>query len=115
MSKIPLEVRVIALGLLNAVLMSAGIFFQKLNSVRGGNIYLSVLLVCAFIAYGPTFWIGNHVYSIGGRVSLFVPMSAAMYVLTMALGRFYFQEPVSGGAWVGAGLVVAGVALIARG
>jgi drug/metabolite transporter (DMT)-like permease len=48
-------------------------------------------------------------------MSVFVPVTATMYVLSMLLGRFYFGEAVSWASWIGCALIVAGVAAIARG
>jgi drug/metabolite transporter (DMT)-like permease len=109
-----LDAKVALLGLLNAVLMTGGTFFQKLNSVRAGNPVWSGWLVAACICFFPTFWIANFTYAIGGRVSVFVPMSAAMYVLVTIIGRLAFGESVGSSQVFGCLLIVAGVALIAR-
>jgi drug/metabolite transporter (DMT)-like permease len=110
-----LDAQVALFGLFNAVLMTAGGFFQKLNGTRGGGLLLSGWVVVATLCYLPTFFIGNLVFSWGGRISVFVPMSAATYVLTLVVARLYFREAVGLGQVAGCLLVVAGVALIARG
>ncbi len=107
--------KVILLGLCSASLTAAGIFFQKVNGVRSGNLFISGWLILATICFFPTFIITNKVFLMGGRMSLFVPMTAAAYVLSMLLGRFYFGEAVSWDKWFGCALIIAGVGTIARG
>jgi drug/metabolite transporter (DMT)-like permease len=48
-------------------------------------------------------------------MSLFVPATAAAYVFSMLVGRFYFGEEVSYNRWFGCALIVAGIGVIARG
>lgn len=110
-----LDMKVILLGLCSASLTAAGIFFQKVNGVRSGNLFISGWLILATICFFPTFIITNKVFLMGGRMSLFVPMTAAAYVLSMLLGRFYFGEAVSWDKWFGCALIIAGVGTIARG
>lgn len=110
-----LDTKVIVLGLCTAALTAAGTFFQKLNGVRAGSPIVSVWLVLATICFFPTFVITNKVFLMGGRMSLFVPMTAASYFLSMLVARFYFQEEVSYNRWAGCALIVVGVSAIARG
>jgi drug/metabolite transporter (DMT)-like permease len=109
------DARVAAWGVVTAALTSAGIFFQKLNGVRSGNPLVSGWLALAVICFFPTFVIANKVFLMGGRMSLFVPATAANYVFSMMLSRFYFGEDVSSVRWCGCALVIAGVTAIARG
>jgi len=109
------DTRVVLLGLCVAALTAAGTFFQKLNGVRVGNPWLSGWLILATICFFPTFVITNKVFLMGGKVSVFVPATAATYAFSMLTGRFYFGEDVSYGRWCGCGLILAGVATIARG
>jgi drug/metabolite transporter (DMT)-like permease len=106
------DTKVVLLGLTSAALTTAGIFFQKLNGVRMGNAFVSIWLLLAIVCFFPTFVIANKVFLMGGRMSLFVPATAAMYVLTMLIGRFYFGEAVSSARWLGCALIVAGVTAI---
>lgn len=109
------ETRVALYALATALLNSAGTFFQKLNGVRGGsNSFLTGWLLLATACYFPTFVLTNKAFLIGGKVSLFVPLTALTYVFSMLAGRFYFGELVSGGRWLGCALIVAGVGAIAR-
>jgi uncharacterized membrane protein len=101
--------------LCTAALTSAGIFFQKLNGVRAGHPLLSGWLALAVICFFPTFVIANKVFLMGGRMSLFVPLTAANYIFSMLLSRYYFGEEVSYTRWVGCALILAGVSAIARG
>jgi multidrug transporter EmrE-like cation transporter len=110
-----LDAKVVLLGLATAALTAAGTFFQKLNGVRVGSPLVSGWLVLAAIFFFPTFVITNKVFVMGGRLSLFVPVTATAYVLSMLLGRFYFGETVSWARWFGCVLIVAGVGAIARG
>ena len=111
-----LDTKVILLALTSATLTAAGIFFQKINGMRAGNnAVLTGWLLLATLCFFPTFVITNKVFLMGGRMSLFVPVTAATYVLTMLTGRFYFGEVVSWSKWAGCGLIIAGVAAIARG
>jgi drug/metabolite transporter (DMT)-like permease len=119
MSKPPpflgLEAQVVLLGLCTAALTAGGTFFQKLNGVRSGNAYLSGWLILATTCFFPTFLITNKVFLMGGRMSLYVPVTAAAYVLSMLAGRFYFNETVSWDKWFGCLLILAGVGAIVRG
>jgi drug/metabolite transporter (DMT)-like permease len=110
-----LDTKVALLALSVATLTSAGNFFQKLNGVREGNVFLSLWLILATACFLPTFVITNAVFLMGGRMSLFVPLTATAYVISMLLGRFYFGEVVSWGRWLGFALILAGVGAIARG
>jgi uncharacterized membrane protein len=109
------DMKVLLLGLSTAALTALGIFFQKLNGVRSGNPYLSVWLALATVCFFPTFLITNRVFLMGGRMSVFIPVTAATYVLSMLTGRFYFGEEVSWDKWFGCALIIAGVGAIARG
>jgi uncharacterized membrane protein len=102
-------------GLCTAALTAAGIFFQKLNGVRAGHPLLSPWLALAVICFFPTFLIANKIFLLGGRMSLFVPATAANYVFSMLISRYYFGEEVSYTRWFGCALIVAGVTAIAGG
>jgi drug/metabolite transporter (DMT)-like permease len=110
-----LDTKVVVFGLCTAALTAAGTFFQKLNGVRAGNAIVSVWLVLATICFFPTFVITNKVFIMGGRMSLFVPTTAASYFLSMLVARFYFHEEVSYNRWIGCALIIAGVTAIAKG
>ncbi len=47
-------------------------------------------------------------------MSLYVPVTAAAYVLTMAAGRFYFGETVTWDKWFGCASSWWGSVIIAR-
>jgi uncharacterized membrane protein len=110
-----LNAKVVALALAVAALTAAGTFFQKLNGVRVGNAFVSGWLFLATACFFPTFLITNKVFLMGGRMSVYVPLTAATYVLSMLAGRFYFGEQVSWEKWLGCVLIIAGVGTIARG
>jgi drug/metabolite transporter (DMT)-like permease len=114
-SLVTLDTKVALLGLGTAALTATGIFFQKLNAVRMGNPLLSGWLLLAILAFFPTFIIANKVFLMGGRMSLFVPATAATYVLSIVAGHFYFREQVSLAMWLGCALIVAGVVVVAQG
>jgi drug/metabolite transporter (DMT)-like permease len=109
-----LDTKVVVLALTVATLTAAGNFFQKLNGVREGNVFLSLWLILATACFLPTFLITNFVFLMGGRMSLYVPLTAMAYVLSMLAGRYYFGEVVSWGRWIGCALIIAGVGVIAR-
>jgi uncharacterized membrane protein len=110
-----LDGRVVVLGLCSAALTAAGTFFQKLNGVRVGNPFLSGWLLLAATCFFPTFVITNKVFLAGGKMSLFVPATAAAYVFSMLVGRYCFGEDVSYSRWFGCALIVVGVGVVARG
>src|ERR1700722_10852762 len=110
-----LHTKVALLALTVAALTAAGTFFQKLNGVRVGNAFLSGWLVLATLCFFPTFIITNKAFLMGWKISVFVPLTAATYVISMVAGRFYFREAVSWDKWVGCALIIAGVGAIARG
>jgi drug/metabolite transporter (DMT)-like permease len=47
-------------------------------------------------------------------LSYVLPMTSISYVLTALMGKFLLHEPVSSQRWIGIGLVVLGVSLVAR-
>lgn len=47
-------------------------------------------------------------------LSYVLPVTSISYVLTALMGKFLLHEPVSTGRWIGIGLVVLGVSLVAR-
>ncbi|MDP8999637.1 MAG: hypothetical protein M3O46_05945 [Myxococcota bacterium] len=110
-----LDTKVALFGLATAALTAGGLFFQKLNGVRGGNTFVSGWLLLAVILFFPTFLIANKVFLMGGRMSLYVPATAMTYVFSMLIGRLYFGEEVSIARWAGCVLIIAGVIVIARG
>jgi drug/metabolite transporter (DMT)-like permease len=110
-----LNTKVVLFGLCTALLTAAGQFFQKLNGVRVGNAFLSGWLLLAVICFFPTFVITNKTFLMGGRMSVFVPVTAASYLFSMLIGRFYFGEEVSYNRWVGCALIAVGVGVVARG
>ncbi len=112
---VSLDTKVVLMALSVAALTAAGTLFQKLNGLRAGNVFLTWWLVLATICFFPTFVITNKAFAMGGRMSLFVPVTALAYVLSMLVGRFYFGEVVSWSKWVGCALIVAGVGVVARG
>lgn len=114
-SLLSLNAKVALLALAVAGLTAAGVFFQKLNGIRVGNVFLSGWLILATLCFFPTFVITNKVFLMGGKVSVFVPLTAATYVFSILIGRFYFREAVSSVRWTGCALIIAGVAAIARG
>jgi uncharacterized membrane protein len=110
-----LDAKVAILALLTAMLTSAGTFFQKLNGVRSGHPVMSAWVILATICFVPTFFITNKVFLMGGRMSLFTPVTAATYVFSMLASRYYFGEIVSWYKWFGCALIIAGVGAIVRG
>ena len=109
------DTKVALLALATATLTTGGLFFQKLNEVRAGGVLLSGWLVLSLICFLPTFFITNLAFQLGGRMSLYVPVTAAQYALTMLAGRYYFNEEVAWDKWLGCALILAGVGAIARG
>jgi drug/metabolite transporter (DMT)-like permease len=112
---LPSDTAVALLALCTAVLTAAGIFFQKLNGMREGGALVSWWLALSVACFFPTFVIANKVFLMGGKMSLFVPLTATTYVLSMLVGRFYFGESVSVVRWIGCGLILVGIGAIARG
>jgi uncharacterized membrane protein len=110
-----LDTKVVLLALCTAALTAAGVVFQKVNGLREGNVFLSGWLVLATACFFPTFLISNKVFLMGGKMSLYVPVTALTYVLSMLVGRFYFGEGISWGRWLGCALILAGIGAIALG
>ncbi len=104
----------VLLGLVNAFLITAGIFFQKLNGVKGGSAVISGWLALSLLCFAPTFWVGN--VAIGrGRVAPFLATSALFYVFTTTIAKVVFGEPVGPRVAAGLGLIVVGIALVVSG
>ena len=108
------DTKVVLLALLDAILIAAGVFFQKLNGTRAASVWASPLLLVSFLCFAPTFFLANIAYAMGGRVSLFVPVTAVCYVMILAVGRFIFGEAIGPPQLFGCLLILAGVALTAR-
>jgi uncharacterized membrane protein len=47
-------------------------------------------------------------------LSYVLPVTSISYVLTALMGKFLLHEPVSAERWIGIGLIVVGVSLVAR-
>jgi uncharacterized membrane protein len=47
-------------------------------------------------------------------LSYVLPVTSISYVLTALMGKFLLHEPVSTERWIGIGLVILGVSLVAR-
>jgi uncharacterized membrane protein len=109
-----LDTKVVLFGLLTATLTATGTFFQKMNGIRAGHPVLSGWLILATMCFFPTFVITNKVFVMGGRMSLFVPLTALTYVMSTMTGRFVFGEALGWDKWLGCALIVLGVAAIAR-
>jgi drug/metabolite transporter (DMT)-like permease len=114
-SLLSVDLKVVLLAFATAALTTGGLFFQKLNEVRSGGHLFTGWLVLSLICFIPTFFITNLAFQMGGRMSLYVPVTAAQYALTILAGRFYFNEAVGWDKWAGCALILAGVAAIARG
>ena len=110
-----LNTKVVVLALTVAALTAAGTFFQKINGVRLGHAFVSGWVLLATFCFFPTFLITNKVFLMGGKMSVFVPLTAATYVFSMLAGRFYFGETLSWDKWFGCLLIIAGVGTIGRG
>jgi uncharacterized membrane protein len=106
--------KVVLLGVLNAALVAAGVSLQKLNALRSGNLVLSGWIVAAAACMAPTFFIGNLALSIGGRMSVFVPVTALVHLFVLAVAKYAFDEPVGYSQLLGTSLIVAGVYFCTR-
>jgi drug/metabolite transporter (DMT)-like permease len=108
------DLKIVLLALLNASLLTGGVYFQKLNGVKGGSSVLSPWIALAFLCMAPTFFIGNLAFALGGRIGLFIPVTAVAYVFIGLMGLLIFKEPMSLLQGLGLVLIVAGIALAAR-
>jgi drug/metabolite transporter (DMT)-like permease len=108
------HVKVVLLALLNGALVSGGGALQRLNGERHGHPVWSVWILLAMLLMGPSFLVSNWAYSIGGKMSLFVPVTAVTYVFSLILAKVAFKETVDWLQWVGCGFVVVGIAISAR-
>lgn len=106
------DTKVVLLALLNAALLTAGVGFQKLNGVRGGNPVTGPWILAAFLCMAPTFFVGNVAMGIG-RVSLFVPVTAVAYISIALMSWACFGEALVPRQMAGLVLLVLGVALVA--
>ena len=113
LSALSVDTKVVLLGILNALLITTGVVFQKF-ATRGGSVLGNAWTIAALAAYLPTFFIGNLAFAIGGRASVFVPVTALTYVLVTIAGKLLFGESVGAPNVAGIALIVAGVAFIAR-
>jgi drug/metabolite transporter (DMT)-like permease len=112
-SVLGIDAKVVLLALATAALTTGGLFFQKLNEQRSGAL-ISGWIALSLVCFLPTFFITNLAFQLGGRMSLYVPVTAAQYVLTLLAGRYFFNEAVPWDKWLGCALILAGVGAIAR-
>ncbi len=108
------DVKVILLSVLNAALVAGGGAFQRLNAQRNGHPIWSGWMLLAIVCLAPSFLVVSWAYSIGGKMSLFVPVTAVGYIFSLLLARFAFDEKVGGLEWLGCAIVIVGVAITAR-
>ena len=110
-----LDAKVFVLALLNALLLTGGVVFQKLNGVNQGNVVISGWLTLALICFAPTFFLGNQALLIGGRVSVFNTSTAAMhFVLITVIGHYVFREPLGLEQIAGVGFIMVGLGFLMR-
>lgn len=107
------HVYVVLLAILNAALVAGGGAFQRLAASRGHPLWSGWMLL-AILCLAPSFLVVSWAYAIGGKISLFVPVTAVGYVLSLVLAKYAFHEDVRWVQWLGCGIIVVGVALIAR-
>ena len=74
------HVKVILLSMLNAALVAGGGAFQRLNAERHCHPIWSGWMLLAIVCLAPSFLVVTWAYSIGGKMSLFVPVTAVGYV-----------------------------------
>lgn len=108
------HVKVVLLSVLNAALVAGGGAFQRLNAERGGHPIWSWWMLAACVCLAPSFLVVSWAYSIGGKMSLFVPVTAIGYVFSLLLAKLAFKEEVGWLEWLGCGIVIVGVAITAR-
>lgn len=108
------HVKVILLSVLNAALVAGGGAFQRLNAERHGHPIWSGWMLLAIACLAPSFLVVTWAYSIGGKMSLFVPVTASGYVFSLLIARLGFREEVGWLDWLGCFVVIVGVAITAR-
>lgn len=102
---------------------SAGQLFLKLGALKLGEVSLATLGSHALSMLKiPELLVGLGAYGLGAfayillltRVNLSVagPAAAAIYLFTVLIGHFVFQEPLSPFRLVGLGLIMAGVIFV---
>lgn len=109
--------------LISVVTSSLGQFFLKLGAVQLGQVTgdnaLSHILR---IATTPALVAGLTAYGIGAisyillltrvKLSVAAPSASLIYLASVLIGYFFFQEALSPGRLVGLGLIVVGVVLV---
>ena len=70
-------------------------------------------LVASAACLLPTFFIGSLAFSIGGKLSLFFPVTAIGYLFTQLVAQIAFRERTDAVSWLGVCLIVAGVVISA--
>jgi drug/metabolite transporter (DMT)-like permease len=111
--------KTILTGILLSVFLNAAgqILFKAARSIQP-----DAPLVALFLH--PETWLGFAVYGLSALVWLWVltkaqlsyayPLLALTFPLVVALSAFFFAESVSVLRWVGVGVIVLGVSLLAR-
>jgi drug/metabolite transporter (DMT)-like permease len=97
--------------LISVLTSGAGQFFLKLGALKLGKVTTPELLT-GLVCYG----LGAIAYIMlltRVKLSIAAPSAALIYVFSVLLGYFAFQESISANRVVGLGFIVCGVVLVA--
>src|SRR6266851_4135023 len=108
----------VILGLVAIIMLSAGQTSLKIGLNHIGGVSLLKLfhtpwVVVGFVCYGISSILWLDVLS-KLEFSIAFPMVGLTYVLTLLIGHFLFQEPVTIDRVLGVGLIVLGIFFLSR-
>lgn len=110
--------------LISVIASALGQFFLKLGALQLGVVTSSNLVSHVLkIATTPALIAGLAAYGVGAisyillltrvKLSVAAPSASLIYVASVLIGYFVFNESISPGRAIGLGLIVCGVALVA--
>ncbi len=80
---------------------------EQLRSVSGDwHIWVGLILLVSYILL--------YIYSLAlAELSVILPLSASSYLFGILLSKYYLQEDVKPGRWIGTFIIIAGVLVVA--
>ncbi|HEY9761023.1 MAG TPA: EamA-like transporter family protein [Trichocoleus sp.] len=119
-----LSLQELGLLMISVIASSFGQLFLKLGAMKLGEVTADNLVSHVLrIATTPTLIAGLAAYGVGAisyillltrvKLSVAAPSASLIYLASVLIGYFVFQESISVGRAIGLGLIVCGVALVA--
>lgn len=84
----------------------SGLLSQLKTAVGDWHVWVGMLLMLGYVAL--------YIYTLSlADLSLAVPLSASSYLIGTLLAKYYLHEEVKPARWIGTGIIIVGVLVIA--